>query len=314
MTINNKVNKKVPRYKKSLFLSFLFALTTFIPTASGNSPFYWYTLNIPPFGSKTGVGIGYELVNAYIEAGLKNKIVLTNVERWHKEMTDTKNNTFCSSGSWKLPGTSHRIYSSPIINTVDYGIAVRPEIVSMLGKKVKANTVSIQDIIDLTKLHGSMMVLKGRPIFGEINRLVNENKHHKNVKIRYMTASEGSITMLRMANVSNRDINSVLIFPEEFTIFENQYPDHSLRYLMLTEGGSFAPIRASCPITIRGKQIIAQINKLLDEGLRDKAFSLFQHSLPDIDEIKKKAIFNQLCIKSNSCIDPLMVQRLEDNH
>jgi hypothetical protein len=44
---------------------------------------------------------------------------------------------------------------------------------------------------------------------------------------------------------------------------------------------------------------------MLDEGLREKAFKLFQEALPDITEIREQALLNRQCIKNNSCLDPL---------
>jgi len=133
--------------------------------------------------------------------------------------------------------------------------------------------------------------------------IIEKNKH--NTKIEYMSASEGPVSMLKMANISNRNIDSVLIFPEELPIFAKEQPNHSLEYLMLSEGNSFVPIRASCPDTKAGRAIITEINKMLNEGLRKKAFTLFLEALPNHSGIREQAIFNQRCITDNSCKDPL---------
>ena len=121
-----------------------------------------------------------------------------------------------------------------------------------------------------------------------------------------MTGSEGPISMLKMAAILNRNVDSVLIFPEEFPIFTNAQPNHPLKYLTLTEGSNFAPIRASCPDTEEGRIIISEVNKLLNNGLRTTAFNLFQAALPNIKEIREQAILNQQCIKDSSCKDPLI--------
>ena len=149
-------------------------------------------------------------------------------------------------------------------------------------------------------------MLKGRPVFGEMGEIIEKGKQEEGTKISEMTASEGPISMLKMATISNRNVDSVLIFPEEFPIFSKQYPKHPLKYLMLSEGISFAPIRASCPNTEEGRMIISEINELLNAGLRKKAFNLFQDALPNITEIRDRATLNQLCIKDSSCKDPLI--------
>jgi len=287
--------------------SFVFTLLllSFCTPTFGGSPYSWYTFNIPPFGSESGQGIGYDLVNAYIEAGFKNNIVLTSAARWKNDMQDPRNDKFCSSGSWKLPETSHRVYSNSIINTVDYGVAVRPELYKKLSNNGKKRIVSILDVIEATKTAGNLLILDGRPLFGQMSEIIERSKHEQGTKIGYMSASEGAVSMLKMASILNRNIDSVLIFPEEFHIFAKEQTKQPLEYLMLLEGSNFAPIRASCPNTKTGRMIISEINKMLDEGLREKAFKLFLDALPNFVEIREQAIFNQLCINDNSCRDPL---------
>jgi len=280
-------------------------LLIFCSPALGESPYSWYVFNIPPFGSESKGGIGYDLVNAYFEAGFKNKIVVANPARWAIDMMDPSNITFCTSGSWKLPNTSHRVYSDSILNTVDYGVAVRPELYKKLSNNGQTRIVSLQDVINSTKSGRQMLILKGRPVFGGMGRMIEKSRHEKATNIDYMTGSEGPISMLKMASIPNRSVDSVLIFPEEFPIFTKAQPDHPLRYLMLSEGSNFAPIRASCPDTKEGRMIISEINKLLNNGLRTLAFNLFQDVLPNIKEIREQAVLNQLCIKDNSCKDPL---------
>jgi hypothetical protein len=112
--------------------------------------------------------------------------------------------------------------------------------------------------------------------------------------------------MLKMVSLSNRNVDSVIIFPEEFPIFTEAQPEQPLKYLMLLEGTSFVPIRASCPDRNEGRMIISEINKLLNMGLREITFNLFQDALPNIKELRKQAMLNQLCIKDNSCKDPLI--------
>ena len=290
----------------TVHFAYILMLLSFSSTAYADSPYSWYTFNIPPFGSESERGIGYTLVKAYNEAGFNNKVILANAARWKIDMLDKSNNRFCSSGSWKLPNTEHRVYSNSIINTVDYGVAVRPELYKKLSNNGKTRIVSIIDVIESTKSFGSMLILKGRPVFGLMGSILEKSKHEDGAKISYMTASEGPISMLKMATISNRNVDSALIFPEEFPIFEKENPDHPLKYLMLLEGSSFAPIRASCPNTKEGRLIISEINKMLNEGLRQKAFKIFQDALPNIIEIRDQAIINQLCIKDNSCNDPLI--------
>jgi len=273
----------------------------------GDTSYSWYVFNIPPFGSESKGGIGYDLAHAYIEAGFKNKIIVANPARWGIDMTDPNNNTFCTTGSWKLPNTSHRVYSDSILNTVDYGVAVRPELYKKLSNNGQTRIVSIVDVINSTKSGRQLLMLKGRPIFGGMGRIIEKSRHEKDKNIRYMTGSEGPISMLKMATISNRNVDSVLIFPEELPIFSQQQSDHSLKYLMLSEGSNFAPIRASCPNTKEGRMIISEINKLLNNGLRTVAFNLFQEALPNIKEIRAQAALNQLCIKDNNCKDPLIV-------
>jgi len=157
-----------------------------------------------------------------------------------------------------------------------------------------------------------------------MSEIIERSKHEQGTKIGYMSASEGAVSMLKMASILNRNIDSVLIFPEEFHIFAKEQTKQPLEYLMLLEGSNFAPIRASCPNTKTGRMIISEINKMLDEGLREKAFKLFLDALPNFVEIREQAIFNQLldalpnfveireqaifnqlCINDNSCRDPL---------
>lgn len=293
--------KKIARYG----LSAVLLLSVYSQSFSETS-YSWYTFNIPPFGSESGTGIGYDLADAYIAAGFESPIVMVNVARWFREMKDENNRLFCSTGSWKLPQTKHRVYSNSIINTVDYGIAVRPELYKALSNHGKNRVVSVVDVIEATKLGGDFLMLAGRPIFGEMGKIIEQAKTEPATKIIGMTASEGPISMLKMAEVDNRGVESVLLFPEEFVEFEKSYPHHSLEYLALSEGVSFAPIRASCPNTAEGRKIILAINRLLDDGLRDKAFKLFTDVLPNIGEIQQQALINQRCIKKNNCIDPLV--------
>jgi len=288
----------------SLFYAVL--LLSVFSKSYGDTPYAWYTFNIPPFGSESGEGIGFDLAHAYIDEGFNNSIVMVNVERWYREMLDPKNTIFCASGSWKLPGTQHRVYSNSIINTVDYGVAVRPELYKKLSLNGKKRIVSIIDVMNATKSGDQLLMLAGRPIFGKMNDLIEAGRLIDELNITGMTASEGPVSMLRMADAGNREVDSALVFPEEFVIFEEGYPDHSLEYLALSEGISFAPIRASCPDTEQGRLIISTINKMLDEGLREKAFNLFLGALPNIDEIQQQAKFNQRCIEDHSCIDPLV--------
>jgi len=293
---------------KTLASYFFYAvlLLSVFSKSYGDTPYAWYTFNIPPFGSESGEGIGFDLAHAYIDAGFDNSIVMVNVERWYREMLDPQNAIFCATGSWKLPSTPHRVYSNSIINTVDYGVAVRPELYKKLSLKGKRRIVSIVDVLNATKSGGQLLMLAGRPIFGKMNELIEAGRLVGDMHIAGMTASEGPVSMMRMADAANRDVDSVLVFPEEFVIFEEGYPDHSLEYLALSEGISFAPIRASCPDTEQGRLIISTINNMLDEGLRDKAFHLFLEALPNIVEIQQQAKFNQRCIKDNSCVDPLV--------
>jgi len=294
--------------KRAKLLAYTLLLLTFCSPALGESPYSWYVFNIPPFGSESKGGIGYDLVNAYFEAGLKNKIVIANPARWAIDMTDPNNTSFCTSGSWKLPNTDHRIYSDSILNTVDYGVAVRPALYQKLSNNGQTRIVSIVDVINSTRSGGQMLVLKGRPVFGEMGRIIENSKQRDGNHIGYMTGSEGPISMLKMASISNRNVDSVLIFPEEFPIFSAAQPNHPLKYLTLSEGSNFAPIRASCPDTKEGRMIISKINKLLNNGLRTVAFNLFQQVLPNIKEIRQQAVLNQICIKDNSCKDPLIAE------
>ena|GEM_PF-3134723 len=291
--------------KKWLFVYTLLFLT-FCPPALAKPLYTWYVFNIPPFGSEYKGGIGYDLVSAYVEAGLKGKIIVANPARWGIDMTDPNNNTFCTSGSWKLPNTNHRVYSDSILNTVDYGVAVRPELYNKLSNNGQTRIVSIVDVINSIKPTKQMLILKGRPVFGEMGRIIEQSRNKKETNIAYMTGSEGPISMLKMAALANRNVDSALIFPEEFPIFSETQAEHPLKYLMLSEGSNFAPIRASCPNTKEGKRIISKINELLNNGLRTAAFNLFQEALPNIKEIREQAVLNQLCIKDNSCKDPLI--------
>lgn len=288
------------------FLVAAFFLFSVCSASYADSPYTWYTFNIPPFGSVSERGIGYVLANSYFEAGMQNKIILANPARWYQDMLNPQKNKFCSTGSWMLPNTDHRVYSDSIINTVDYGVAVRPELFRKLSKNGRHRVVSVLDVIHATKSAGYMLILKDRPVFGDMAELIEQGKQESNTKITYMTASEGPVSMLKMANISNRNIDSVLIFPEEFPVFEKQNPNHSLEYLMLSEGSNFAPIRASCPNTKQGQLIIATVNMLLKQGLREKVFSLFLEALPDIKEIREQALLNQRCISDDSCKDPLV--------
>lgn len=286
-------------------LIFVLLLTVFPSVSFAESPYTWYTFNIPPFGSESEQGIGYVLANAYIDAGFENKVILTTPARWLNDMQNAKNNEFCTTGSWKLPTTDHRVYSDSILNTVDYGIAVRPKLYENLSHQGENRIVSITDAIEASKTFGRLVMMNGRPVFGEMNEILEVAKLDPANNIAYLTASEGSVTLLKMANIENRDVASVLLFPEEFQVFNKAYPDHSLEYLMLEEGSSFAPIRASCPDTKQGRKIVAAINNMLADGLRDEVFLLFLKALPDIQEIKVQARINQHCIKDSSCKDPL---------
>lgn len=291
--------KKVLRLITALFFS------SVLSVSFADSSYTWYTFNIPPFGSESERGIGYVLANAYIDAGFKNEVILTTPARWFHDMQDSNNNGFCTTGSWKLPKTDHRIYSNSILNTVDYGIAVRPKLYKYLSNNGEHRVVSISKAIEASKVFGRMIMLNGRPVFGEMNELLEKGRLNSDAEIGYITASEGSITLLKMADVDSRNVGSVLLFPEEYQIFDNTYPKHSLEYLMLSEGSSFAPIRASCPDTQQGRAIIAEINRMLNDGLRAEVFKLFLEALPNISEIKQQAKINQQCIHTSSCKDPL---------
>ncbi len=290
--------------KKLRLITALF-FSSVLSVSFADSPYTWYTFNIPPFGSESERGIGYVLANAYIDAGFKNEVILTTPARWFNDMQDFDNNEFCTTGSWKLPQTDHRVYSNSMLNTVDYGIAVRPKLYNYLSNNGENRVVSITKAIEASKVFGRMVMLNGRPVFGEMSELLEQGRLNSDTKIDYITASEGSVTLLKMADVYSRDVGSVLLFPEEYQIFENSYPDHSLEYLMLSEGSSFAPIRASCPDTRQGRAIITEINRMLNDGLRAEVFKLFLEALPNISEIKQQAKINQQCIKTSSCKDPL---------
>ncbi|GAA3935359.1 hypothetical protein GCM10022277_34850 [Litoribacillus peritrichatus] len=272
------------------------------PVVYAGSPYVWYTFNIPPFGSPEKVGIGYDLAHAYIEAGFNNKIVLANAARWQRDMQDPENDRFCSSGSWKLPDTDHRVYSDSIMNTVDYGVAARPEVYQLLSNNGATRIASIRDVIRDSHDLRRLLIINGRPVFGLMGDLI---KTTKTGDIRYMTAAQGPVSLLRMANTPGRKVGSVLVFPEEFQNFTRLFPDHDLEYMMLSEGVNFAPIRASCPDTPEGRKIIAAINQLLDDGLRDKTFQSFLNVLPDFKEIREQAYANQRCIQDDTCQDPL---------
>jgi hypothetical protein len=262
--------------------------------------------NIPPFGSEHEGGIGHKLVHAYSQAGLGQDTFVTNTARWQVYMTDRNNLSFCTSGSWKLPNSSHRLYSNSIVNTVDYGVAVRRGLYKKLSNEGVTRTISILDVINSTKSEGRLLIMNDRPVFGRMGQLIDQHRVNPNIDIGYMNASEGPISMLKMASTENRGVGSVLIFPEEFAIFEQKYPNHPLRYLLLSEGSNFAPIRASCPNTKEGKAVISIINQLLDDGLRTQAFSWFLDALPNIQEIRHQALLNQKCIDYHSCKDPLI--------
>jgi hypothetical protein len=283
-------------------------LLLLLPTSSlyANTPYAWYAFNIPPFGSISEQGIGFTLADAYINAGFDAPIVLINTARWQSEMMDPGNDRFCTTGSWKLPNTEHRVYSNSILNTVDYGVAVRSDLYRKLSQGCQRRKVSINKVIDSTRSGDRLLILNDRPVFGVMGKMIDEGTLQSTTNIDYMTASEGPISMMKMANMDNRKVASVLVFPEEFFIFEKEYPQHNLEYLMLEEGVSFAPIRASCPDTEMGRSIISTINSLLDQGLRDKVFSLFKQVLPNIIEIQQQAEINQACIKNHACIDPLV--------
>lgn len=287
-----------------IFITILF-LCSGLSVSYAESPYLWYTFNIPPFGSESERGIGYVLANAYINAGFKNKVILTTPARWFNDMQNSKNNEFCSTGSWKLPKTGHRVYSDSIMNTVDYGIAVRPDMYAYLSNNGESRVTSIIKVIAGSKSFGRMVIMNGRPVFGKMNTLLEKGRAELDTHIDYITASEGAITLLKMADVKSRDVGSVLLFPEEYQVFNKAYPDHSLEYLMLSEGTSFAPIRASCPDTPDGRLIITEINKLLNDGLRAEVYKLFLEALPNIKEIEIQAKINQQCIKDSSCKDPL---------
>jgi len=287
------------------FLS-AFLLLSVSAKSYSDASYSWYTFNIPPFGSESGTGIGYVLAAAYIDAGFESSIVMVNVERWYREMLDSNNTLFCATGSWKLPNTDHRVYSNSIINTVDYGVAVRPELYKILSENGKTRVTSIIDVIKATQSGKELLMLAGRPIFAEMGELIAQGKLERGTHITAMTASEGPVSMMKMADAGNRGVESVLMFPEEFVVFEKTHPHHSLEYLTLSEGVSFAPIRASCPNTVEGRKIIAAINTLLDDGLREKAFKLFVDALPNITEIQQQAQLNQQCIDQSDCIDPLV--------
>ncbi|MFC3152300.1 hypothetical protein ACFOEK_14790 [Litoribrevibacter euphylliae] len=274
-------------------------------TISADEDYGWHTFNIPPYGSRDGKGIGFDLVGAYVAAGLTGRVVNTNTARWQRMMQD-KHSDICSSGSWKLPNTEHRVYSHSIMNTVDYGVAVRSELYQRLSNQGKTRVVSIVDVLEATKTGGSMLIMEKRPLFGEMARIVEKAKADPAIKVHYITVSQGPVSMLRITNTANRDVDSALLFPEEFQNFVKEYPDHSLEYLMLKEGTSFAPIRASCPDTEAGKQRIARVNRLLDQGLREQVFKSFQSYLPDFKEIRLQAEANQRCIETQSCKDPLI--------
>jgi len=294
----------MPKKVVSFFISVLL-LSSLSSVSHAESPYTWYTFNIPPFGSESERGIGYVLANAYINAGFKNKVILTTPARWLNDMQNPNNNEFCSTGSWKLPKTDHRVYSNSILNTVDYGIAVRPNLYDQLSNKGQKRIVSITEVIEASKKFGRFVMMNDRPVFGNMNVHLEDARLKPNSNIDYVTASEGPVTLLKMANVESRGVGSVLLFPEEYQVFNKAYPDHSLEYLMLLEGSSFAPIRASCPDTQQGRIIMAEIDKMLNEGLRDEIFNLFLEALPNIAEIKEQARINQYCIEDSSCKDPL---------
>ncbi len=290
---------------KSLALTAL-ALLLSAPASYADTPYSWLVFNIPPFGSMHGEGIGFELADAYIKADLKNTTVIANPARWQQAMLDTSNEQFCMTGSWKLPNTQHRVYSESIVNTVDYGVAVTPDLYEKISNHGETRVVSIIDVIQSTRTAGHLVKLDGRPVFGKMNTLITQGQQQEGVNIDDMVAPEGPISMLKVANHKSRNVGSVLIFPEEFAIFSKENPGHSLEYLMLIEGTSFAPIRASCPNTKKGISIIKKINVLLNSGLRDIILQSFQNALPNIVEIREQAKLNQVCIQDHSCKDPLI--------
>ena len=161
-TIFNALTKRLERrYKlityslkiKSQLYAYALLFITYCAPALGDTSYTWYVFNIPPFGSESKGGIGYDLVNAYNKAGLENRIIVANPARWAIDMTDPNNETFWTSGSWKLPNTSHRVYSDSIVNTVDYGVAVRPELYKKLSNNGQLRTVSIMDVINSCLLY-----------------------------------------------------------------------------------------------------------------------------------------------------------------
>jgi len=271
----------------------------------GKSPYAWQVFNIHPFGSENRSGIGFDLVNAYAQAGLENQVIVTNTSRWQIDMTNPDNFRFCTSGSWKLPNTQHRIYSNSIVNTVDYGVAVRAELYEALTHGGQVRIIDLIEVVNSTRTQGKLLIMKGRPVFGKMGQIIAENSSKDGINVEYMTASEGPVSMLKMATIENRRVSSVLVFPEEFSIFTRMHPKHSLKYLMLSEGSNFAPIRASCPDTEEGRRVVSAINRLLDDGLRQEALNWFLDALPDIPEIREQARVNQRCIQDASCTDPL---------
>jgi hypothetical protein len=154
-------------------------MLTFCSPALGESAYSWYVFNLPSFGSESKDGIGFELVKAYEAVGLKGKIIIANPARWGIDMTDPNNNTFCTSGSWKLPNTSHRVYSDSILNTVDYGVAVRPALYKKLSNNGKTRIVYIVDVIISTKTSRQILILKNRPVFGGMGRILAQSRYEK---------------------------------------------------------------------------------------------------------------------------------------
>ena len=197
----------------TLILIYTFLILSFSSKSYGESPYSWYTFNIPPFGSVSERGIGYVLANTYIEAGLENEIFLVNAARWRNDMLDSKNMKFCSTGSWKLPDTSHRVYSDSILNTVDYGVAVRPELYKRLSNNGKKRVVSILDVIEATESAKHMLIMNGRPVFGKMGEIIEDRKQESGTHIRYMPAYEGRGSIENNAKVSTKNGAKVWIIP-----------------------------------------------------------------------------------------------------
>ena len=78
--------------KKVLRLITALSFSSVLSVSFADSPYTWYTFNIPPFGSDSERGIGYVLARAYINAGFKNEVILTTPARWFHDMQDSNNN------------------------------------------------------------------------------------------------------------------------------------------------------------------------------------------------------------------------------